>query len=127
MANAQLFGLITQIGEIETFGQNGFRKRELLIETVEEYPNNYKIEFHQVKTELLDKFSIGDSVKVSISIRGRKYVKEDGSEEVFNSIVGWKIENLRSDRPNSAVDQYQSSQNNQPSNTEEEQSGEVPF
>ena len=88
----ELQGTVKVKGETETFGAKGFRKRELVITTDEQYPQDILIEFVQDKTDLLDSYKIGDSVKVSINVRGREWVNPEGVSKYFNSIQGWRIE-----------------------------------
>ncbi|MBW2937017.1 DUF3127 domain-containing protein [Aureisphaera sp. CAU 1614] len=87
-------GKIKLIGETQTFGSNGFRKRELVVTTEEQYPQHIMIEFVQDKTDLLNNYQIGQTVKVSINLRGREWVNPQGETKYFNSIQGWRIENL---------------------------------
>ena len=63
-------GTIKQIGSTQTFGDNGFRKRELVVVTDEQYPQPILVEFVQDKCDLLNNFEIGQSVDVSINYRG---------------------------------------------------------
>ncbi len=86
-------GKIKMIGETATFGSNGFRKRELVVTTEEQYPQHIMIEFVQDKTDLLNSYQIGQNVKVSINLRGREWVNPQGETKYFNSIQGWRIEN----------------------------------
>jgi len=85
-------GTIKLIGETKTYGNNGFRKREVVITTEEQYPQHLLIEFVQDKTELVDKFNVGQNVKVSINLRGREWQSPQGEIKYFNSIQGWRIE-----------------------------------
>lgn len=87
-------GKIKLIGETQTFGSNGFRKRELVVTTEEQYPQHIMIEFVQDKTDLLNTYKVGQTVKVSINLRGREWVNPQGETKYFNSIQGWRIENL---------------------------------
>ena len=87
-------GKIKFINETQTFGNNGFRKRELVLTTEEQYPQHILIEFVQDKTDLLNNYQIGQSVKISINLRGREWVNPQGETKYFNSIQGWRIENL---------------------------------
>ena len=52
------------------------------------------VEFVQDKTELLNPYKVGQDVKISINLRGRAWVNPEGETKYFNSIVGWRIENL---------------------------------
>lgn len=85
-------GKIKVKGETQSFGSNGFRKRELVITTEEQYPQFLNIEFVQDKTDLLDSFQVGQTVKVGINLRGREWVSPQGETKYFNSIQGWRIE-----------------------------------
>lgn len=71
-----------------------FRKRELVVATEEQYPQFISINFVQDKCDLLDNYSIGEEVKVSINLRGREWVNPEGVTKYFNDIQGWKIERL---------------------------------
>ncbi|WGK66136.1 DUF3127 domain-containing protein [Croceiramulus getboli] len=88
-------GKIKMIGETQTFGSNGFRKREVVVTTEEQYPQHLMIEFVQDKTDLLNNFQVGQDVKISINLRGREWVNPQGETKYFNSIQGWRIESLQ--------------------------------
>ena len=87
-------GKIKLINQTKEYGSNGFRKREVVITTEEQYPQFLNIEFIQDKTNLLDKFSVGENVKIGINLRGREWVSPQGETKYFNSIQGWRIERL---------------------------------
>jgi uncharacterized protein Veg len=91
----EIQGKIKMLGETQTFGSNGFRKRELVITTEEQYPQHILIEFVQDKTDLLNNYQVGQAVKVNINLRGRDWVNPQGETKYFNSIQGWRIENLQ--------------------------------
>ena len=88
-------GKVKMIGETQTFGSNGFRKRELVITTEEQYPQHIMIEFVQDKSDLLNNYGVGQDVKVSINLRGREWTNPQGEVKYFNSIQGWRIESLQ--------------------------------
>ncbi|WP_299225443.1 DUF3127 domain-containing protein [uncultured Psychroserpens sp.] len=88
-------GKIKMIGETQTFGSNGFRKRELVVTTEEQYPQHILVEFVQDKTDLLNNFQVGQNVKVNINLRGREWVNPQGETKYFNSVQGWRIEGLQ--------------------------------
>ena len=83
-------GTVKLIDETKTFGTNGFRKRELVVTTEEQYPQHIIIEFVQDKCDLLNSFSPGQKVKVGINLRGREWQSPQGETKYFNSIQGWK-------------------------------------
>lgn len=88
-------GKVKMIGETQTFGSNGFRKRELVVTTEEQYPQHILIEFVQDKTDLLNNYQVGQNVKVNINLRGREWVNPQGETKYFNSVQGWRIENAQ--------------------------------
>jgi translation initiation factor IF-3 len=74
-----------------------FKKRELVVTTDEQYPQHILIEFNQAKCDDLNGYNIGDSVKVSINLRGREWTNPQGETKYFNTIQGWRIERLKND------------------------------
>ncbi|MBT4915479.1 MAG: DUF3127 domain-containing protein [Formosa sp.] len=96
----ELQGKIKLIGETQSIGSNGFRKRELVLTTEEQYPQHIMVEFVQDKTDLLNNFQVGQSIKVGINLRGREWINPQGEAKYFNAIQGWRIENLQQAQPN---------------------------
>tara|TARA_B100001057_G_scaffold457270_1_gene505426 strand:+ start:881 stop:1252 length:372 start_codon:yes stop_codon:yes gene_type:complete len=90
-------GKVKLISETKEYGSNGFRKREIVLTTQEQYPQNILVEFIQDRTDLLDPFSIGDFVKIDINLRGREWTNDKGEIKYFNSIQGWRIEKVEDD------------------------------
>ena len=88
----EVTGKIKKIDETKTFGSSGFRKREVVITTDEQYPQMLMIEFVQDKCDLLNNFNVGEDIKVSINLRGREWINPEGEAKYFNSIQGWRIE-----------------------------------
>ncbi|GGK23138.1 hypothetical protein GCM10007962_16700 [Yeosuana aromativorans] len=96
-------GRIKMIGETQTFGNNGFRKREIVVTTEEQYPQHIMVEFVQDKTDLLNNYKEGQQVKISINLRGREWVNPQGETKYFNSIQGWRIEALQTEAGDSSL------------------------
>ena len=67
-----LEGVILEIGETEKFA-SGFKKRELIVRTDSEYPQDIKIDFIQDNCEKLDLFMDGELVMVAFTIIGNLY------------------------------------------------------
>lgn len=111
----ELLGKIKLIGDIKTYGDNGFRKRELVLTTEEQYPQHVLIEFIQNNCELLDNFSVGQTVRIGINIRGREWESPDQGIKYFNSIQGWRIESLDDQVLESDSDDIQIHNENLPS------------
>lgn len=87
-------GKIKHIDITREYGSNGFRKREVVVTTQEQYPQHILVEFVQDKTNLLDAYQVGQDVKIGINLRGREWVNPQGETKYFNSIQGWRIESL---------------------------------
>ncbi len=68
---------------------SGFYKREFVIATEEQYPQDVKFEVFKEKTEMLNGKNVGDVIKVSFDIRGREW-----QGKYFNNLVAWKIESV---------------------------------
>lgn len=124
----EVIGKIKLIGDIQTFGSAGFRKRELVVTTDEQYPQMIMVEFLQDKVDLLNNYKVGQDVKVSINLRGREWINPQGEAKYFNSINGWRIESLAQASSNAAnlppVDQFQKAATNF---TQEEPEDDLPF
>lgn len=88
----EITGIIKVIGDTNVFGSNSFKKRDLVITTIEQYPNDIIIQFTQQRCDLLDSLQVGQNVKVYINIRGREWTNPQGETKYFNTIEGWKIE-----------------------------------
>lgn len=66
-------GKIKSIGEIQTFVSN-FKKREfVVIEEVEQYPQEIKFEFIGEQVDVMDNYKVGESVTVAFILRGNEY------------------------------------------------------
>ena len=124
----ELQGKIKLIDETKTYGNNGFRKRELVITTEEQYPQTIMIEFVQDKTDLLNNYQVGQDVKISINIRGREWVNPQGETKYFNSIQGWRIENLSQAAPGANMPPMPPAEAFEPANDlNEEEHDDLPF
>jgi hypothetical protein len=88
----EVAGKIKWVDETKTYGTNGFRKREVVVTTEEQYPQHILVEFIQDKCDLLNAFQVGQSVKIGINLRGREWVNPQGETKYFNSVQGWRIE-----------------------------------
>lgn len=97
----EITGKIKVLNDTQNIGNNGFRKREVVITTEEQFPQHILIEFTQDKCELLDRYSVGQDVKISVNFRGREWINPEGVPKYFNSIQGWRIELLNAEEPKS--------------------------
>ena len=90
----EVSGKIKWLDETKTYGNKGFRKREVVVTTEEQYPQHILVEFVQDKCDLLNNFQLGQNVKIAINLRGREWVNPQGETKYFNSVQGWRIESL---------------------------------
>ena len=73
-----------------------FTVREFVLEV--ENPRNAQWNDHilfQVSNNnvgLLDTFSVGQMIKVTFDIQGRRWTGQDGTQRVFNTLSAWRIE-----------------------------------
>ncbi len=72
-----------------------FKKREFVIEVVNERNSDWndfiKFQLTQDRCNLMDPIQLGDTIKVSFNIRGRKWEK-DGRVNYFSNLEAWRIE-----------------------------------
>ena len=104
----ELNGVIKSINETQTFGSNGFRKREVVVTTQEQYPQHILVEFVQDKCDLLNNFAEGQQVTIGINLRGREWTNPQGEVKYFNSVQGWRI--VSSNQTQEPVAEYQAQQ-----------------
>jgi single-strand DNA-binding protein len=89
-----------------------FRKREFAIEIPDgSYTQTLKFQLTQDKCDLLNNFSIGDTINVHFNLSGKPFVK-NGETMYFNNLQAWKLD---------SAGQSSGGNNAQP------QAGEVPF
>jgi hypothetical protein len=88
----EVTGTVKVINQAQAVSEK-FKKRELVITTQEQYPQDILVEFHQDKTDLLNAVKVGEAVTVGINIRGRLWVSPQGENKYFNTITGWRIDN----------------------------------
>ena len=66
-----------------------FNKREFVIEIGEQFKQQVKFQTSQNKTGLIETFAIGDIIKVSFNLHGKKW-----KDSYFNNLDCWKIEKV---------------------------------
>jgi len=121
-------GRIKLIEDTKTYGNNGFRKREMVITTEEQYPQHILIEFVQDKCDLLNDYQLGQQVVVSINLKGREWVNPQGETKYFNSVQGWRIENVQQNDTQSNLPPVPPADAFEPaSNFNEEDHDDLPF
>jgi len=101
----EIQGRIKTIFATESVGQNGFQKRDLVITTDGQYPQDIIIQFTQGNCALLDNLQVGQMVKIHFNLQGREWTNPQGEVKYFNTVLGWKIELIQT--TNVAQPQYQ--------------------
>ena len=100
---AQIFdytGVVEEVGQTQSFGSNGFTKREVIvgndIDSPSKYPNPVKFTFKKDNCSLLDSIAKGQRVKIRFAIDGCRW---DGPKGVayFVDLTALKIEVMNAD------------------------------
>ncbi len=81
----QITGRIKVIMDLQTF-DSGFTKREFVVTTQEQYPQDVKMELIRDRTNLIDQFNVGDTVTTSFNVRGNEY-----NGRYFVNLQAWRI------------------------------------
>jgi len=87
----EVTGKIKLIDQTKEVGSAGFKKRDVVVTTDEQYPQSILVQFVQDKCDLLNNFQVGDAVKIDINLRGREWINPQGEAVYFNTIQGWRI------------------------------------
>ncbi|MDG1261008.1 MAG: DUF3127 domain-containing protein [Flavobacteriales bacterium] len=82
----ELRGRIKQMFDEVVF-DSGFNKREFVVTTEEQYPQDIKFEIVKDKVQLLNAFKEGDIVNVKFNIRGSEW-----NGKYFVNLGAWRIE-----------------------------------
>lgn len=94
MARFSLTGTIKDIGTTQSFGSNGFRKRDIIIEEEgTKFPNPVKFTLKKDFCELADNYHEGDKVTITASINGREWTNpKTNAVSYFIDLDAYKIE-----------------------------------
>ncbi|MDD2673581.1 MULTISPECIES: DUF3127 domain-containing protein [Flavobacterium] len=98
----EVTGKIKMIDQTKEVGSGGFKKRDVVVTTDEQYPQHILVQFVQDKCDLLNSFQVGEPVKIDINLRGREWTNPQGETVYFNTIQGWRIGKLQADAPSAA-------------------------
>jgi len=83
-------GRVKRIGQTQIVSDK-FKKRDLVIETDEKYPQTIILQATQDKVNLLDFLRPGTSVDIDFNLRGREWTAPDGKVNVFNTLEIWRF------------------------------------
>lgn len=82
----EISGKIKLINDIQSF-DSGFQKREFVVTTQEQYPQDIKLELIKDRCAVIDQFKAGDDVNVQFNLRGNEY-----NGRYFVNLQAWRIE-----------------------------------
>ncbi|MDA0912311.1 MAG: DUF3127 domain-containing protein [Bacteroidetes bacterium] len=82
----EMKGKIKKIFDQQDF-PSGFYKRDFVITTEEQYPQDVKFTATKERTEQISKFNEGDAILVKFDIRGREY-----NGNFYVDLNAWRVE-----------------------------------
>jgi len=79
-------GKLIQVFDKQTF-DSGFEKRDIVVETLSEYPQQIKCEIHKDKADKISQQDVDRHITVYYDLRGREW-----NDKYFVNVVAWKWE-----------------------------------
>lgn len=92
----ELTGRLKLIMDEQKF-DSGFYKRDFVVTTEEQYPQDIKFSLNKERTEFLTQFNPGDHMLVRFDVRGREW-----QGKYFVDLVAWKLEPATAGAPAAA-------------------------
>jgi len=83
-----LEGSIKVVFDTQTF-DSGFQKKEFVVTTKEQYPQDVKFELIKDRIDLLAPYKQGDNVKVHFNVRGNEF-----KGKYYVNLQAWRIESM---------------------------------
>ena len=84
-------GTVYIVDGVKEYGQNGFRKHEVVLKTGDEkFPNPIKVEFTKDKIEESTQLIEGQEVEIECHLNGAEWEK-DGKTSFFLNLRGFNI------------------------------------
>jgi hypothetical protein len=88
MANFEVTGTVKLISPTTTVGKNDMKKRAIVLtEDAEKYPQDIKIEFIKDICDELDSVKEGDTLTVSVNVRGSEW-----QGKYYVNLQGWRVQ-----------------------------------
>ena len=94
MSNYTIEGRVISIGQTVTKSEKFSVRNVVIDDQAPEYANLHEFQLANAKTELADKFSIGNQVRVHFNLRGRAWTSPSGEVKYFSSLDAWKVDTL---------------------------------
>ncbi|MEZ4720545.1 MAG: DUF3127 domain-containing protein [Flavobacteriales bacterium] len=96
----ELEGSIKVLFETQTFN-SGFQKREFVLTTKEQYPQDVKFELVKDRIDIIEPYKTGDDIKVHFNVRGNEY-----NGKYFVNLQAWRIESLKASESVASADPF---------------------
>ena len=104
MSELKIEGTIKRIFDTQEVSAK-FSKRLFVLETKnEQYPQLISFECQQNNCSILDHEKEGNEVIVHFNIRGREWVNKSNETVYFNTLVCWRLEGERKEKPKETVE-----------------------
>lgn len=97
-----LEGTVKVVLDTQTF-DSGFQKREVVVTTDNQYPQDIKMEFIKDSIEQLEALKPGDAVKVAFDLSGREWTDPQGVVKYFTNVKGIRISKMNSGETTAAA------------------------
>lgn len=82
-------GVISKIGEVQSFGTKSFKKREVVLDILDgKFPQTIAFEFQGDRCDMPNKYNEGDQITIKFDLRGRLH---EASGRVYNTLNAWQI------------------------------------
>ena len=93
----EIQGIIHSIGDTNSYGNNGFQKREFVIKLSgpgenSTHPNHIALEVVKDNCALMDAYNLGDEVIVHFNLSGRLWSGNGKGEKCFTSLQAWRVQ-----------------------------------
>ena len=89
MNEVTIKGEIKFVDEVREYGNNGFRKHQVVVETGEgKWDNPVPVEFTKDAIEKSQSLQVGYKVSIDARVNGREWTGKDGVTKWFTSING---------------------------------------
>lgn len=87
-------GIIKLIKEEQQVSDK-FKKRDfILTDNSSNYPQHISFQLVQDKVDLINKYRVGDEIKVHFNLRGKEWVSPQNETKYFNTFDVWRIEGV---------------------------------
>ena len=96
MSEGKVRGKVHFIDETKTYGQNGFRKRLVVLEQEKPKFTNYvPVEFTNDNCDSVNDLKVGDEIEIDYRLNGRKWQRDPSSEvKYFLNAEGMRFQVL---------------------------------